>query len=202
VEAAKVVLPLSGPSPVPLATHVRGTVLVSSQRSLEARGLSAQYQKTIPAAFRDALTLVVAPSWIPMEVGLAHYWACDRMDLTLTDIQAIGRESGKFIYSATVVTVLRMSAQFGSTPWAVFGNLNRFSARTWDGGAGFEVRQVAQKEAEIHWHGQPCAVVPYFQHAFGAFLCGCIEPLCRTAYYRMLKPPAGTYSLGYRVSWV
>ena len=199
---ANVILPLPHPrGAVPLATHVRGMVIVSSQRSVATRGLEAQYRRSIPAQHREALTLVVAPSWVPMEAGLAHYRACDRLSLDLDVIHEIGLESGRFLYSSTVQTVMRLSTTFGSTPWTVLRHIDRFSARTWQGGAAFEVRQVGPKEAELEWHGQPCARIPYFQRAFGGFLRGCVEPLCRTSYCRVLKPPAGEDSLAYRLSW-
>jgi hypothetical protein len=189
-------------SMVPVATHVRGMVLVSSQRSLQARGYEAAYRRAIPAEFQDALTLVVAPSWVPIEAGIAHYRACDRLQLDATTVHEIGLESGRFLYSTTVKTLARMSTQLGISPWTAIRNMDRLSARTWLGGAAFEVRQLGPKEAEIGWYGQPCARVPYFQHAFGGFLRGCIEPLCRTSYARVIKPPGDTNSLGYRLSWV
>ena len=94
---------------------------------------------------------------------------------------------------------MRLSAQLGSSPWVVLLNLDRFTARTWQGSA-FEVVQLANKEADVKWFGQPCSQVPYFREAFGAFLCGTMEPLCRTVYHRTLTTSQGE-SAAYRISW-
>jgi hypothetical protein len=183
------------------ATHVRGTVLVASQRSLKARNVWDAYQAAIEVPFRETLSLVLASSWVPIEVAVAHYRACDRLQLAPEDIRAIGREAGKFIYSATVAVVMKLSSQFGTSPLAILRNLDRFVERTWQGSA-FQVKQVGPKEAEVLWFGQPCGNVPYFCEGFGAFLCGTFEPLCRMSYYRILRPPPGVRAIAYRFSWV
>jgi hypothetical protein len=184
------------------ATHVRGTVLVASQRSLKARNVWSSYQSLIEPEFRDTLSLVLASSWVPIDAAVAHYRACDRLQLDPEDIRAIGRETGRIIYSATVAVVMKLSSQFGTSPLAILRNLDRFSERTWQGGGGFEVELLGPKEAEVLWFGQPCGVVPYFRDGFGAFLCGTFEPLCRMSYYRVVRPPEGTRAIAYRFSWV
>jgi hypothetical protein len=199
----KIVLALpQPPSAVPAATHVRGMVIVSSQRSLQQRGHEAAYRRAIDEEFQEALMLVVAPSWLPIEVGLAHYRACESLKLDAATVHEIGLESGRFLYSSTVKTVIRMSTQLGTSPWMAIKNIDRLSARTWDGGAAFAVRELGPKEAELAWFGQPCARVPYFQHAFGGFMRGCIEPLCRTSFARLIRRPGDENSIGYRISWV
>jgi hypothetical protein len=183
-------------------THVRGTVLVASQRSLKARNAWDSYQAHIDPAFRDALSIVLASSWVPIDAAVAHYQACDRLQLDQEEIRAFGRETGRIIYSATVAVVMKLSNQFGTTPLAILRNLDRFSDRTWKGGGAFEVKLLGPKEAEVLWFGQPCGTVPYFREGFGAFLCGTFEPLCRMSYYRVVRPPAGVNAIAYRFSWV
>ncbi len=198
----EVILPLSRPrQDIPDATHVRGTLLVASQRSLKARNMWDAYRASIEPAFRDTLSIVLASSWVPIDAAVAHYRACDRLQLDAEDIRAIGRETGRIIYSATIAVVMKLSTQFGTTPLAILRNLDRFSERTWQGGGGFEVKQLGPKEAEVLWFGQPCGAVPYFREGLGAFLCGTFEPLCRMSYYRILRPPP-IASVAYRFSWV
>jgi hypothetical protein len=198
----EVIVPLSGPrNAIPDATHVRGTVLIASQRAMKARNVWDAYQAAIEPRFREELSIVLASTWVPMDVAVAHYQACERLGFDPSVIQEIGRETGRIIYSATIAVVMKLSNQFGTTPLAILRNLDRFRVRTWQGGA-FEVKQLGPKEAELLWFGQPCGAVYYFREGFGAFLCGTFEPLCRTSYYRLMPPPPGSRAIAYRLSWV
>lgn len=183
------------------ATHVRGSVIVASQRALRTRNVWEAYQAAIEPQFRDELAIVLASTWVPMEVAVAHYRACESLHFDPEVIREIGRETGRIIYSATIAVVMKLSNQVGTTPLAILRNLDRFRVRTWQGSA-FEVKQLGPKEAELLWFGQPCGSVPYFCEGFGAFLCGTFEPLCRTSYYRLLRPPPGVPAIAYRLSWV
>jgi hypothetical protein len=199
--SGKVVLEINGSAErVPVASHVRGTVLVSSQRGLKTRGFFDAYQQVVAPEHRDALAIVLASSWIPMEVALAHYNACEALALPDSIVHAIGYESGQFIYSSTLAIVARGSRQLGASPWAILANLDRFLARSFQGSA-YEVVERAPKEAEVRWYGQPCVDVPYFRRAFGAFILGCIAPFCRTAYDRHMGAPLRG-ACAYRFSWV
>jgi hypothetical protein len=198
----EVILPLSGPrQSIPDATHVRGTVIIASQRALKARSMWDAYQAAVEPRFKEELSLVLASTWVPIDAAVAHYQACERLNFDPSVIQAIGRETGRFIYSATIAVVMKLSNQVGTTPLAILRNLERFRVRTWQGGA-FEVKLLGPKEAEVLWFGQPCGAVYYFREGFGAFLCGTFEPLCRTAYYRLMPAPAGGRAIAYRFSWV
>src|SRR5687767_2202378 len=147
----EVILALPRPrKDIPDATHVRGTVLVASQRSLKAHNVWEAYLAAIEPAFRDSLSIVLASSWVPIDAAVAHYRACERLQFDPDVIRTIGRETGRIIYSATVAVVMKLSNQFGTTPLAILRNLERFRERTWQGG-GFEAKLMGPKEAEVLW---------------------------------------------------
>ncbi len=92
-EEAVLALPCA-PERVPIAHHVRGTVVVCSQRSLASRKLLQAYERALEPAFRDELKGVIASSWVPIDAALAHYAAADALGL---DLKTMDYAFGAFI---------------------------------------------------------------------------------------------------------
>jgi hypothetical protein len=185
---------------VPVASAVRGTVILASLRGIRARGYGDRYMANLDPAFHETLASLTAATWLPLSFAFAHYEACDRLKLDRHVMEEIGAESGRFI-NETILTVLsRLSREGGLTPWTALTNVNKLSQRTWIGGS-FAVWKLGPKEARLEWIQQPVARVPYFRHAFGAFAHGICSMFCRKMYVRDL-PIQHTTELAYRLSWV
>ena len=74
------------PLPAPLAElslvkEVRGTTLVSSLRGVRDGGHFGAYLANLLPEYREVIPLVVAGEWVPIDVALAHYRACDALGL-------------------------------------------------------------------------------------------------------------------------
>jgi hypothetical protein len=195
-------VPLPGPRHlIAHATHVRGTVLCSSLRSLRARGLGDAYMAALPRERHDEILSLTAQTWVPVDLAVAHYLACQSLNLPRTTIEEIGAEAGRFLNSSVLAVILRVSREAGVTPWRVLGQIERLRERLWQGSA-FGVFKVGPKEARVEWIGQPCALSEYYRVAYGAFMLACVRLFCETAYVRLVPSLCSQTSLGYRLSWV
>lgn len=189
------------PDEVPLATQVRGTVLLGSLRSLRARGLGDRYLAHVDPRHREAIESLTAATWLPVEVALAHYQACDALELDRATVEAIGRESGLFVNQTVRTIVSGISREVGVTPWFALGNAQKFRARTWIGGS-ISVVKLGPKDARFEWIQFPIAHIPYVRVAVGAFA-GAIGGLfARSMFVRDVQPHARGTTLTYRLSWV
>lgn len=189
------------PGEVPLATQVRGTVLLGSLRSLRARALGDRYLALLEPGHREVIASLTAATWLPVEVALAHYRACEALELDRDTIEAIGRESGLFVNQTVRSIVSGISREVGVTPWFALGNAQKFRARTWVGGS-IAVYKLGPKDARFEWIQFPIAHIPYVRVALGAFA-GAIGGLfARSMFVRDLQPHARGSTLNYRLSWV
>jgi len=199
----EVLVPFQTPrTHVPVAYGVRGTVLVTSIRALRARNLFEAYSQRLDARQRDRVLNVAAATWVPFDVALSHYAACNALDLTRSTIEEIGGEAGRFI-NATVVGVImrRFSREAGAKPWLAFGHADRLISRTWQGSA-ISVTKLGPKEARVEWVGQPLAVFPYFRIAYKGFIHGILTLFCDVVFVREIPSLCTDTALAYRCSWV
>src|ERR1700748_3529222 len=82
-------------------TEVRNLVVQSSITELKQHGFYERYQKCIaPDALEDLLSRV-APGWIPVELVIAHYQACEDMNLSNEELNSMGSSVGDRLQSAT-----------------------------------------------------------------------------------------------------
>src|SRR5690349_21822232 len=81
---AQVIVPF--PPTIEAVRHVRSTLILSSLAVLRERGLQGAYLAELPLAYHGAILEAVAGAWMPIDVGLAHYVACDALGLP-TEVQ-------------------------------------------------------------------------------------------------------------------
>ena len=185
---------------VPLATHVRGTVLCSSQRALQVRGLYDAYTANLPAPQRSAMLALSPATWVPMETCVVHYEACDKLGLDSALVDDIGGEMGRRLNESSLSALVRMSREAGVTPWAALTRINRFREATWRGGST-AVWKIGPKEARVEWTGIPCVAIPYFMYAFAGYVRGILEMFCTKAYVRPILARSTDTFVAYKVSW-
>ena len=186
---------------VPLATHVRSTLIVSSLQTLRNRGLFERYLTHVDPPRRDELVHLIAGTWVPIDLGLAHYRAADKLGLDSTLIDAIGAEVGERINKSSLSLVVRMSKEAGVTPWTALARAHRLRELTWKG-SDLLITKLGPKDARFDWGGLPYAVIPYFCTSFGGFLRGLIQLFCTKAYTRSVPERMTPTFISYRISWV
>jgi hypothetical protein len=183
------------------ATHVRSTLIVSSMQALRTRGLLDAYVSHLDPSHRADLLSLIAGTWVPVEIALAHYRAAQRLGLDAPTIEAIGAEVGERINKSVLSVVVKMSKQVGVTPWTALGRAHRLRELTWKG-SDVAVMKLGPKEARVDWVGIPCAAVPYYVTSLGGFLRALIQLFSSKAYARPVREECSASAVSYRISWV
>jgi hypothetical protein len=183
-----------------IATGVRASLIISSLQSLRSHGHFDRYASLLEPRFGDLLTLSTAGVWLAVPLAMAHYRACDALQLPLRDQVELGRGVADRVQGPWLNVLAKGVRGAGVTPWAVLKQMPRLWDRVYQGGTGACVRQLGPKEAEVELAGLPMLGVPYFRNAYrGAFLAG-LEPTCSKLYVNesgVMLDTAATY----RLSW-
>jgi hypothetical protein len=192
---------LPGPrATIPSASHFRSTWLGSSINSLRHRGYFDRYVALLPDEHRATILESVAGIWLPIDVAVAHYGACEALALSRRDAWEIGVEVTRRVHGTSFSLAIRLAKQAGVTPWTILAQLPRLWERVWRGG-GVAVHKAGPKEAileVVHWR---LAAIPYVRHTMPAVVHGVVEMFCSKAYVREVPEMTSPTSLGMRLQW-
>lgn len=178
---------------------LRSTVIVSSLNVLRATGNFERYAANLPADARELLVHQVAAAWIPLDLAMIHYAACDALGLTPDQVVANGRAVFDRTSGSLLGTALRMAREVGASPWTVLPHLRRFWDRAYDGGA-VRVVKTGPKEARAEAiQARMCESV-YYRHALRGLLQSVVELFCLKAYV-VLLPERRPAAVTVRVQW-
>jgi hypothetical protein len=143
------------------ATHVRSTLLQSSISSLKDAGHFNRYVELLDPAHREAALRTLAPMWLPLAVGVAHYGACDALHLDEDQLHDIGERVGDRIQGTFLKSLLTRGARAaGITPWTLLNHFDRLWGRLFQGGS-VEITRKGPKDVTIEICG---AAVPRFEY--------------------------------------
>ena len=188
---------------VPLATAVRSTWLASSLRTVrEVSGLPIEtYLAHLSPDDRVAMLGLVPGQWLPIALAMAHYRACDRLQLSNEAKVEIGFGAARHAHQSLIGVVLRAAKASGVTPWTIVPQLGR----VWKGafvGSAVGATRLGPKELRMEFVGWPCASVDYCRVATRGVLRGFFELFCQRAY--VTEEPARRQAetmLSFRISW-
>ena len=152
-------------SPLKPASHVRSTLLQSSLSFLRERGHFESYVKLLSLEHRDTIVNSLAPTWLPLAVGVAHYRACDALRLDDEELVAIGQAVGDRIQGTFMKTLVQTARSAGVTPWVLFKRFDRMWERLFQGGS-VEVVKVGPKDLTVEVRGAQLSQFQYFRTAF------------------------------------
>jgi hypothetical protein len=193
-------VPFEHPGRPPPATHVRSTLIVSSMQAFRARGLFDAYSAQLSVESRNELMSLIAGTWIPIDLGFAHYRAADGLGLDSRAIDGIGGEVGERINKTMLSLVVKLSKQTGVTPWTALARAQRIRELSWQG-SDVAVWKLGPKDARFDWVGMPYASVPYYVTSLGGFLRGLIQLFSTKAYTKTVPERCTPLSVSYRISW-
>ncbi len=188
------------PSPVVVARNARSTILLGSIACIRDLGRFDEYVTRLPADHREILLGAVAAEWIPMEIALSHYSACDALNFTVDQQLQNGRVTFDKSRGTLLGTVVRMATQSGMTPWNVFPYFQRFWERGYDGG-GVRVVKLGPKEARLELVAVRIADSRYYRNALRGLVMAVTEMFCRKAYATETPGQRGPSMVSYRVQW-
>lgn len=195
---ARRVVPL--PSPIPANTELRSTLLQSSLAAIERLGLRDPYFQNLELAHHNAVRNIVIGTWVPIEVGLAHYAAIERLSLSSEQSHANGKLIADRVQSSFGKTVFRGLG----TAVSPLGALERapvFFERLMRGG-GVAIDQLGPKDARVEIHESRIGRFAYVRHAWAGMFEGTLGLLTRKVYARDATPRNSGDLVIINVSWV
>jgi hypothetical protein len=200
-EPYEVMLPFQHPGRTHPVTRVRSTLLAASVQGIREMGWEARYFAALPPERHTELRMLTAGAWVPLELGVIHYRACDAMGLTAQEMDRIGENVSLRTQKSFVGLLGRAAAGAGATPWIVLAQVHRIYARMVEGGDHC-VYRVGPKEALLVNVGCPLVEIPYFRTAMIAYYRAIIGMLAATVYASEVPRYRAHLKVGVRLSWV
>lgn len=181
--------------------EVRGSLLASSLGTLRELKLLDRYLGCLPKPLHNEVMFVLASSWVPLELAMAHYKACDDMALTEEELSEIGKQVSLRIMGTFLGTLVRSSQKLSSgAPTSL--PLKQYP-RLWDRifvGGSCNVRMTGLKDARIESYGVPMFRYRYFRTAYAGLIRGAGLMFRSVMHARVKK--ATDDSLVIDLSWV
>ena len=181
-------------------THVRSTLIASSVLAIRERNHFDAYLKQLPEEMQSMVLDSVAGSWLPIEVGHAHYAAAQAMDLPVQEQMEIGRVVAVRIQNSLLGTLVRLAKGAGVTPWLGLEQFQRLWDRLMQGGSG-AVYRLGPKEARVECHGVSLVQYPYFKNAWRGMFTGSGSLFCNKLYVTEISQYASRTTLAFRIAW-
>jgi hypothetical protein len=182
------------------ATQLRSTLITTSLQSLRTRGVFDRYLALVPRTYRDEILGTIAGQWLPMELGLAHYGACDQLGFSAQEAFAIGQEVGDRVQGTLLGVALRTVKNAGVTAWSALTMCTRLYERLYLGGA-VQLVKVGPKEARMELVNNACAGIAYWKSGFRGIVAAGTALFASKTYVHELPKFASPSGFGMRVSW-
>ena len=184
-----------------LATHVRSTLLTSSVLSLQQRGHFERYCELLAPEHREAVLETMAPTWLPIEDAMAHYAACEALDLPPTEVLAMGSAVGDRIQGTFLGQLAKTARGLGANPWTALGHFNRLYDRLFQGG-GVQIVKVGPKDARGDIRNLSLMRYAYFRGAFVGVIGAAASLFARKSFTREVPGSVTETSASFSHSWV
>jgi hypothetical protein len=186
----------------PIATACRSTLLFTSLQAIKRHGYYDRYVQALSPRHLDTILSSAAGVWLPIDVGIAHYAACDSLDIPLDEQLAIGGEVVRAMQKTFLGGVLKSaSSGIGISPITGLEKFTTLRSRSVQGGGARLVR-LGPKDVRIDFVGERFAEVRYFRVAYRGFIQAGCEFFSRRAVVAELEAFRSPTTLGYRIAWV
>ena len=181
-------------------TEFKSTWLTASLETLRARQHFDRYLKLLPPEHHDPVLNSIAGVWLPMEVCVAHYRACDALGLSVAEQIMIGRGVLERLQKTIFSLAFRIAREAGVTPWTMLKIFPAEFERQWRGGA-CGIFKVGPKDARVELIGFPVAAIPYTRIALRGMVMGLSELVCTKCYVHDIRERCNSSTIAYRVAW-
>jgi hypothetical protein len=180
---------------------VRSTVLQSSLAFLRERGHFERYCALLETQHRATIVESIAPSWMTIEVAMAHYAACDALRLSLQEQKAIGESVGNRLQGTMISSFMKTAREAGVTPLFYLGRLDRLYHRLFQGGS-VQVMRTGPKDIEIELWGTRLPRFNYFRVAFTGLCRASLMFFGSTGFAKQLSYNAEKDQFVVSLAWV
>jgi hypothetical protein len=181
--------------------RVRSTLIAASVQGLREMGWEDRYFAALAPERHMELRMLTAGVWVPIDLAITHYRACDAMGLTPLETERIGENVSLRTQKSFVGMLGRAAAGAGATPWNVLAHVHRIYARMVDG-ADHCVYRVGPKEALLVNVGCSLVEIPYFRTALVAYYRAIVGMLASTVYASEVPRYRRPLTVGVRLAWV
>lgn len=144
--------------------HVKSTVICASIESIRTLGKFDAYTRLLAPAHAGQVLGAIAGTWLPIEAGVAHYAACDALELDRDVIASIATASIRRMQQSVFNTLALLAQHAGADPWTILAAYPRLWNRHFDGG-GVTVTRLGPKDALCELRDLPFCRFPYFRTA-------------------------------------
>jgi hypothetical protein len=188
--------------PIRPATHVRSTLIQSSLKALKARGHEEGYLRALDPKFRDQIISSVAPTWLPIEVGAAHYGACDSLHFGQSELLDIGEAVGDRVQGVFISPFTQAAKVAKISPWVALKYFDKIWVKIFQGGS-IELIKVGPKDLLIDIREAQLPRYEYFRIGF----CGVVKAAFKLGGTKTVQVTTDKWSisgdrLSIRASWV
>jgi hypothetical protein len=185
----------------PLVTHCRGTLLFSSRLTLQRHGYFERYRAHLPPEAEMAIASSTAGSWLPLDLGVAHYRACDALALTIDEQLALGAGVVHDVQRTFIGSIMRAAGKgAGVSPLLGMQKFFGVYARSFKGGGSRMVR-IGPKDVRAEFVGNPLAAIHYFRVAYRGFITAGCEIFAQRVVAAELDAHRSPTTVAYRVAW-
>jgi hypothetical protein len=188
------------PSNLTTVTYVRSTLIQASLESLRIRNLVDRYASLLPEPYHEPIMRTLAPTWMPLDTAMAHYRACEQLDLLDHEQIDIGGDVGRRVQRSSLSTIVRASKAAGVTPWLGLTSIDRLWFRLMQGG-GVSVTKIGPKDARIVIDSVPLAEFRYFRNGFRGLIHAAAELFSNKSYVHTMHAQCSPMRLTYKLSW-
>jgi hypothetical protein len=150
-------------------TAVRNVLIQASLAELKANGYYERYTKLVTPSVLEQLLSSLAPGWIPVELVVAHYEACENLKLSREELTEMGKRVGDRVQDTVLVSLAKKVREGNFDLWSAMLPLNRMWPRVFQGGSVQTVK-AGPKEMVLEEWGFVLNRYPYYRHGHIAAL--------------------------------
>ena len=183
-------------------TAIRSTLITSSLSSLRARGLFERYDALQTSPHRQMILNLVAGEWLPLEVALAHYQACDALGLSEAEQISIGKDVSRRVHETFLSLIVKAARGVGVTPWTLLPRGNSMNSRLCVGG-GVRIWKLGPKSVRVELARLPQLAIPYVRNGLLGLYAAAVELLAENVAARIVKSESHdpTHLMVLRIDW-
>jgi hypothetical protein len=187
--------------PTQPVSEVKNVLLQASLQQLHVTGLHQRYLAHVDPGVPEQISTILAMSWAPVELAVAHYRACDALTLGNDVLGDLGARVGERMQETLLVSSAKKVPTGVSDVWASFGALHRMWPRHYRGGS-VQVAKLSEYEMELELREFVLTTFRYFRQAQLAAIAkafeaiGAHEPVVKVVQYSGARD-----ELTLRITW-
>lgn len=187
--------------PVQAVSEVKNALLQASLEQLHVKGLYPAYVGLVDPGVPERIRSTLAMSWVPVDLAVAHYRACENLSLDSDALKGIGTGVGGRMQETSLVSNAKKTPGSSEDFWSSSGALLRMWARHYRGGS-VQVAKLGPTEMELDLRGFVLNQFRYFRHAQLTVVAVAFEAMgVRVTTVKIVQYSAARDEMTLRIAW-